>query len=187
MTLQAQTLSAFLPQTPAEPLPSVDLQTFRFVMGSFASGVSVVRAGTKQDRPRGLTCSAICSVSIDPPLLLSSVSNRSGTLAAILATGKFAVNILGAQGQAVSQLFASGAEDKFERVRWEPGTLTGSPLFQVTVAHAECELYNAVEAGDHTLLIGRVVSGGTEQDRLPLAYWRGSYQRVSQESTPRVT
>ncbi|GAB2631126.1 hypothetical protein GCM10027168_73140 [Streptomyces capparidis] len=188
MTLPADTPSALLPQDPATigSLPSVDLQTFRFVMGSFASGVSVVTTMDEQDRPRGLTCSAICSVSADPPLLLSSVDNRSGTLTAILATGRFAVNILGSQGQAVSQLFASGAEDKFERVRWEPGRFTGSPLFGVTVAHAECELFNAVEAGDHTLLIGRVVSGASEQDRTPLAYWRGSYGRVLQETGPRV-
>lgn len=187
MTLQAHTLTAVPPDAFTEPLPSVDIQTFRFVMGSFASGVSVVTTIDKQDQPRGLTCSAICSVSLDPPLLLSSVSNHSGTLESILTTGKFAVNILGAQGQAVSQLFASGAEDKFARVRWEPGPMTGSPIFQVTVAHAECELYNAVEAGDHTLLIGRLVSGRTEQDRTPLAYWRGSYGRIDQDSPPRAS
>ncbi|GGO95511.1 flavin reductase family protein [Wenjunlia tyrosinilytica] len=181
MTPQAQNLVS--PQSAdmaLESLPSVDLQTFRFVMASFASGVSVVTTLDENDQPRGLTCSAICSVSVDPPLLLSSVSNRSGTLPAVLSSGRFAVNILGSQGQSVSQLFASGANDKFDRVRWEPGPASGAPVLQVNVAHAECELHNAVEAGDHTLLIGRVIGGGTEQDRHPLAYWRGAYGRILQ-------
>jgi flavin reductase (NADH) len=160
--------------------PPVDLQTFRFVMGSFASGVCVVTTVDENDEPRGLTCSAFCSVSVDPPLLLVSLSNRSGTLPAVLSSNRFAVNILGSQGQSVSQLFASGAKDKFSRVRWEPGPATGTPLLQVNVAHAECEVFDAVEEGDHTLLIGRVVGGGTEQDRHSLVYWRGAYGRLLQ-------
>lgn len=160
--------------------PSVDLQTFRFVMGSLASGVSVVTTMDEQGEPRGLTCSAVCSVSVDPPLLLASLSNRSGTLPAVLAANRFTVNILGSQGQSVSQVFASGAQDKFSRVGWEPGPVSGTPVLDVNVAHAECELFNAVEAGDHTLLIGRVVSGSTEDDRRALVYWRSAYGRILQ-------
>ncbi|MEE1931078.1 flavin reductase family protein [Streptomyces sp. TRM 70351] len=163
-------------------LPSVDLQTFRQVMGSFASGITIVTTLDDEGQPRGLTCSAFCSVSVDPPLLLNSVASRSGTLEAITARGRFAVNMLGSQGQAVSQLFASGARDKFERVRWEPGTASGMPLLRGTVAYAECELERTVPAGDHVLLLGRVVGGGTEQDRLPLTYWRGGYARLLQSA-----
>ncbi|CCK26856.1 Conserved protein/domain typically associated with flavoprotein oxygenases, DIM6/NTAB family [Streptomyces davaonensis JCM 4913] len=157
---------------------SVDIQLFRTVMASLASGVSIVTTLDKEDEPRGLTCSAVCSVSVDPPLLLASVSNRSGTLRAVLDRAQFSVNILGSQGQMASQLFASGATDKFERVRWTPGPATGTPLLAVTVGHAECELHDAVEAGDHTLLIGRVVGGGTAEERFPLTYWRGGYSRL---------
>jgi len=146
------------------PLPSVDLQTFRYVMGSFASGVSVVTT-LDDDRPRGFTCSAVCSVSADPPLLMASVSNRSGTLKAILSHGRFTVNILGAQARSVSQLFASPAQGQFEHVPWKPGAVTGMPLLPATVGYAECEVDNAVGAGDHTLLLGRMVGGGTRQVR----------------------
>lgn len=162
----------------ATVLPDVDLQTFRLVMGSFVSGVSLVTTMDSEDRPRGLTCSAVCSVSVDPPLLLASVANRSGTLGAALETGRFAVNFLGSQAQSTSQLFASGATDKFERVRWARGAATGMPLLHGTVAHAECEIHQAVRAGDHTLLIGRMVSGGTAQQRMPLTYWRGGYAKL---------
>lgn len=162
-------------------LGSVDMQTFRFVMGSFASGVTVVTTVDEHGRPRGLTCSAVCSVSLDPPLLAVGVSNRSGTLAAIATNGYFGVNILSIQGRSVSQLFASGAGDKFERVRWEPGEVAGMPLFAATVAHAECEVQQTVLAGDHTLLVGRVVGGGWKDDRAPLAYCRGGYARLLKE------
>lgn len=158
--------------------PSVDAELFRTVMASLASGVSVVATYDDEGQPRGLTCSAVCSVSLEPPLLLASVSNRSGTLRAILERGLFSVSILGTQGQPVSQLFASPAADKFERVSWTAGPVTGIPLMPATVGHAECAVHGAVEAGDHTLLIGRVVGGGSTQERLPLTYWRGDYARL---------
>ncbi|MFS8200193.1 flavin reductase family protein [Streptomyces sp. CWNU-52B] len=158
--------------------PSVDTELFRTVMASLASGVSVVATYDEEDQPRGLTCSAVCSVSLEPPLLLASVSNRSGTLRAVLERGLFSVSILSAQGQTVSQLFASPAADKFERVRWTAGPVTGIPLMPATIGHAECAVHDAVEAGDHTLLIGRVVGGGSAQEHLPLTYWRGGYARL---------
>lgn len=166
-----------MPVLDTRPLPAVDIQVFRNVMGSFASGVSIVTALDDEGAPRGLTCSAVCSVSLEPPLLLVSVSNRSGTLTAIRDRGSFGVNLLSSKGRSVSQLFASGSAEKFERVRWAPGEATGAPVLEITVAHAECEVHDTVLAGDHTLLIGRVVAGGA-QDRRPLAYWRGDYVRV---------
>jgi flavin reductase (NADH) len=158
-------------------LDSVDRQTFRSLLGSLAGGVSVVTA-LDDAGPKGFTCSAVCSVSATPPMLLSGVSNRSGTLRTILETGRFAVNLLGEQGRSVSDLFASDCRTKFDDLGWEPGKVTGMPLLEPTVAHAECVLAQSVVAGDHTLLVGRIVGGGIEQERLPLAYWRGDYRRL---------
>lgn len=162
----------------SQALPSVDRGVFRGVMGSLASGVSVVTTLDEEGTPRGFTCSAVCSVSAEPPLLLAGVANNSGTLRAVRDGGRFAVNVLGSQGQEVSNLFASDSRSKFDRVRWEGGEVTGMPLLRVTVAHAECVLDEAVTAGDHTLLIGRIVGGGCEQGRPPLTYWRGGYGRL---------
>ncbi|GAA1507188.1 hypothetical protein GCM10009677_44700 [Sphaerisporangium rubeum] len=158
--------------------PSVDAQTFRAVMGSFASGVCVTTTVDAEGRPRGFTCSAVCSVSADPPLLLSGVSSRSGTLAAVLDRGRFAVNMLGRDGRRVSQIFASPVADKFDRVRWSRGRVGGMPVLDGIVAYAECELDQTVTAGDHTLLVGRLIGGGIGLDRHPLAYWRGGYAEV---------
>lgn len=163
---------------PGLSAPPVDGATFRMIMASFASGVCVVTTLDGSVKPRGFTCSAFCSVSADPPLVLSSISNRSATLTAIRACGRFAVNILGRQGRDVSQVFASALNDKFNRVRWLRGPATGMPLLADTVAHAECELEDAMLAGDHTLILGRVVGGAAKPDGFPLAYWRGGYAEV---------
>ncbi|MCZ7416217.1 MULTISPECIES: flavin reductase family protein [unclassified Streptomyces] len=163
----------------SDALSSVDLQTFRQVMASFASGITVVTTTDAEDVPRGLTCSAFCSVSVDPPLLLNSVASRSGSLKAILERGRFAVNILSSDDEKASNVFASGAPDKFDQVAWEPGPTTGMPLLRGTVAHAECELDNSVVAGDHTLLLGRVVAGAAGLDKLPLTYWRSDYAKLA--------
>ncbi|TMR02589.1 flavin reductase family protein [Actinomadura soli] len=157
-------------------LPSVDVTTFRKVMGSFASGVSVVTTLDEDGVPRGFTCSALCSVSSSPPLLLSCANSVSSTMRAILDRGRFAVNILGSRGTEISRLFASrGTDGKFERIGWDAGVVTGMPLLRATVAHAECELSGTVEAGDHTMLLGRIVGGDAFPERAPLTYWRGGY------------
>ncbi|MFF0861361.1 flavin reductase family protein [Nonomuraea sp. NPDC003560] len=161
-----------------ERLPSVDADTFRTVMGSFASGVCVVTTTGGDGSPRGFTCSAVCSVSADPPLLLSCVSNKSGTLTAVLARGRFAVNMLDHRARRVSQVFASPVPDKFDRVRWDRGPVSGMPVLADVVAYAECELERAVTTGDHTLLVGRLVGGNLRSHRHPLAYWRGGYAEV---------
>ncbi|WP_433325176.1 flavin reductase family protein [Spirillospora sp. CA-294931] len=179
MIPETPTASVHVADIRTSPLPSVDSVTFRRVMGSFASGVSVVTTLDDSGEPRGFTCSALCSVSSSPPLLLSCVNTVSSTMREIFDRGHFAVNILGVRGQEISQLFASrGTEGKFDRVGWSLGRVTGMPLLQATVAHAECELSGAVEAGDHTMLLGRIVGGDAFPERSPLTYWRGDYARL---------
>jgi flavin reductase (DIM6/NTAB) family NADH-FMN oxidoreductase RutF len=159
-------------------------ERFCAIMGSFATGVSVVTAQDADGRPCGLTCSAVCSVSADPPLLLSCVRTPSSTLDAIRATGRFAVNFLSTDAQAVSARFASRHPDKFAEIRWRPGDL-GVPVLEDTVAHAECSLHDLVPAGDHVIVLGRVVGGRAAPERFPLGYWRGSYTGLFRVTPPR--
>lgn len=151
---------------------------FRAIMGSFASGISVVTTLGEDGQPHGLTCSAVCSVSADPPLLLSCVKTPSSTLDAIRARGTFAVNFLDVQAREVSDLFASRTEDKFAEVKWDPGEATGTPILDRTLAHAECRVHAINDAGDHVILIGKLIGGGVDTERYPLGYWRGSYVRL---------
>ncbi len=165
------------PGTDEDALPSVDRAGFRSLLGSLLSGVSVLTGRRTDDSPVGMTCSAVCSVSADPPLLLVCVNTPSTTLDAITDGNRFAVNFLDAGAGAVSDLFASRAADKFDVVDWLPGEVTGMPVLADVVAHAECAVHEVREAGDHVIVIGRIVGGRALPERFPLGYWRGSYTR----------
>jgi flavin reductase (DIM6/NTAB) family NADH-FMN oxidoreductase RutF len=111
-------------------------------------------------------------------MLLSCVRTPSSTLDGVLEAGTFAVNFLDSGSRGVSDLFASRSEDKFAQVRWQPGPLTGMPVLGCTLAHAECSVHQVVDAGDHVIVLGRMLGGKVESNRFPLGYWRGGYVRL---------
>jgi flavin reductase (NADH) len=156
----------------------VDGATFRGVMSSFPSGVGVVTTVDESGTPRGFTCSAICSVSLDPPLLLVCVDLRSGSLRAIRHSNGFVVNFLGKDAADVSQVFATPhADDKFGRVAWQPNGCSGLPVLDAdALAYADCRLEREILAGDHAILIGCIRDGGVpDPSHRPLLYWRRQY------------
>lgn len=158
-------------------VPGVDPATFRAIMSAFPTGVAVITSYDDTGRPRGLTCSALCSVSMDPPLLLLCVNGGSGALRAIRESDGFVVNFLREGRDWLSQLFASPSADKFSQVAWQRSAATGLPwLPEDTIAHADCRLVSDVEAGDHAILIGLLVSGSAPVDSAqPLLYWQRTY------------
>ncbi|GHF69532.1 flavin reductase family protein [Kitasatospora xanthocidica] len=155
----------------------VEDSVFRSIMATLPTGVSVITTLDEEGRPKGLTCSAVCSVSARPPLLLACLDNRSTVLTAILARGGFVVNVLRERGEGVSNLFASRSGDRFGATPWRPSPATGLPWIERhAIAHADCRLAGAVRAGDHTVLVGAVVDGTAHQGlSTPLMYWRSQY------------
>ena len=155
----------------------IDPDTFRSIMGALPTGVAVVTAYDRDGIPRGLTCSAVCSVSMTPPLLLVCVDKRNRTLEALRDSGGFVVNILRAESAHVSQTFASRSPDKFSSVAWRRSPTTGLPwLHEDCLAFADCRLAREIEAGDHTILLGSIVDGGGPVEGCgPLMYWRRCY------------
>ncbi len=167
----------------SDPLPDqVDLHTFRSVMGSLPTGVSVVTSLTADGEPRGLTCSAVCSVSASPPLLLVCVKQPSATLQAIHDSSVFAVNFLSAGMTETARTFASPVPERFEGVGWTPGKRTEAPVLDDTVAFAECILASSHLAGDHQVLIGRLVHGDVSATHTPLTYWRAQFSELQAHS-----
>jgi flavin reductase (DIM6/NTAB) family NADH-FMN oxidoreductase RutF len=152
---------------------AIDNDLFRRVMGSFASGVTVVTTQVPGEMPRGFTASAVSSLSLEPRLLLVCISNVSATLAAIRAAQAFAVNIMASEQQALAQRFSGRVDTKFQGVQWTPGAL-GQPVLEGALAHAECRLADTCVGGDHTILIGEVLAAGA-RDASPLLYFRGGY------------
>ena len=152
---------------------AIDTDLFRRVMGSFASGVTIVTTLDETGEPRGFTASGMSSLSLNPRLLLVCVNTTSATLAAIQARGGFVVNILTDAQRELAQRFASRLEGKFAGVAWQPGS-TGDPVLTGALAHAECRIYRIYEGGDHVIILGEVVAAAAG-DAVPLLYFRGRY------------
>jgi flavin reductase (DIM6/NTAB) family NADH-FMN oxidoreductase RutF len=113
--------------------------------------------------------------------VLVCVDNAASCHGAFAAATHFAINILCEAQQHVSRAFASKSADKFADMLWVSGT-TGSPIFPDSTAWLDCETYNRVEAGDHLIVIGKVVNFGHSPSKGPLGYHRGSYMGFASDN-----
>jgi flavin reductase (DIM6/NTAB) family NADH-FMN oxidoreductase RutF len=147
-------------------------------MGRLAGGVTVVTTRDEHDAPRGFTATAVCSVSLEPPLVLVCVGREGQTLEALRASGTFALNFIRREAAAVSERFAGTDERKFEGVAWVPAP-AGSPRLSGAVAWVECSVQREVEAGDHIIFIGRVTDARVEDPgEAPLVHFAGRYHTL---------
>jgi flavin reductase (NADH) len=155
---------------------AISRQSFFEIMASFPSGVAIVTTVGADGTPRGLTTTAVSSVSAHPPTILVCVDLGSRTLSALRGRRSFVVNFVGRGRSPLGLLFASKADDKFERVSWRP-TESGLPLLHEDVlAWAECTTMHDLEIGDHVILVARVEAGGVlPENEPPLMYYRRSW------------
>jgi flavin reductase (DIM6/NTAB) family NADH-FMN oxidoreductase RutF len=156
---------------------SFNAQELRQVLGSFATGVTVVTTSAGE-HGYGMTANSFSSVSLDPPLVL--VCAIAGTEGAdVLARNeKFAINILAADQEPISRYFSSkdrprGA-DAFRDVSHKLG-VTGCPILAGVAAHLDCTLVESYEAGDHVIYIGEVQALDVNPDAQPLLFHGGGY------------
>ncbi|MEC4020733.1 flavin reductase family protein [Streptomyces sp. H27-D2] len=159
-----------------------DGPTMREVLSSFCTGVAVITAVEPDGRPTGMAVQSFSSVSLEPPLVCFCPAHTSTAWPRIRAAGRFAVNILSAEQQALCGQFAVTGEEKFQGVDWRPGA-NGAPLLDGALATIECELAGTFPGGDHTIALGRA----TALDRLPgaepLLYFRCAYGRLRSSSS----
>lgn len=163
----------------------IEKHLFLRVMGSFASGVTIITVTDHEGMPRGFTASAVSSLSLEPRMLLVCVSERSATLDIIKQAGSFGVNILSADQQHVAQQFATADGDRFVGLRWRQGAETGSPVIDGALAYAECRLTDTCKGGDHVIVMGEIVAGDAHEAE-PLLYFRGRYGRYEAVVAPVV-
>jgi flavin reductase (NADH) len=158
--------------TPIEPFAESVEADFRSLMSGFPTGVAVITAFGPDGRPWGMTCSSMCSVCLAPPTLLICLRQGSPTLDAVEQRTAFAANVLHSAGQPTAQLFASGAPDRFDRVRWEAAPETAGPhLFDDAHSVADCKVTRTQEVGDHTVVFGQVLRVTSHtSDPQPLLY-----------------
>lgn len=160
---------------PAEPL--FDTRAFRDALGGFATGVTVITTRDDDGRPVGLTVSSFNSVSLDPPLVLWSLSLSSPNLAAFQRCSHYAVNVLAAEQEALSAHFAASGIERFGGMEVQPG-LGEAPLLAGCCAWFECRNEARHAGGDHVILVGRV-ERFTREDRPPLLFHGGRYRRLA--------
>jgi flavin reductase (DIM6/NTAB) family NADH-FMN oxidoreductase RutF len=143
----------------------------RSMMAAFPTGVGIVTAISKSGHPWGMTCTSIASVALEPPCLLVCLRRGSPTLAATLEYGGFALNLLCTNAQADAELFASGAPDRFQRVRWKMDQADQGPhLLDSAHSTADCRVLCQLSFGDHTVVFGEVTAITEHSDARPLMY-----------------
>jgi flavin reductase (DIM6/NTAB) family NADH-FMN oxidoreductase RutF len=163
--------------SPPPPL-AVDTLAFRQALSHLASGVTVVTARAPDGTPRGLTVTAFCSVSLDPPLVLASIDNRSEAHEAFEA-GAFAVSVLAEDQEEVSRRFALPGALKFTEHDYERSA-SGLVLVPGALAQLECRVVSTVPGGDHTIYVGLVEEARVRPGR-PLVYFGRGYRRLADE------
>ena len=159
----------------ADPEAVAAARRFREVLGSFASGVTVVTA-MSNGSPVGMTCQSFSSVSLDPPLVLFIPAKTSRAWLLMQRSGKFCVNFLSADQAELSNTMASRGTDKFTDVAWSPSETTGSPLLDGALAYVDCSVHAVHEAGDHYVVIGRVLDLVQRDAKDPLLFFQGQYR-----------
>jgi len=153
--------------------PGVEPARFRQLLGRFATGVAVVTTIGPDGAPVGMTASSVASVSLEPPLISVCIDHTAAIHRAIIAAPSFVVNVLEESQEGISRRFAGEHPDRFDGVGYAVGP-GGLALLRDAHAWIECERHQVVEAGDHSIVIGRVTGGEPGEGR-PLLYYRGGY------------
>ncbi|MEQ8743136.1 flavin reductase family protein [Parasphingorhabdus sp.] len=146
---------------------------FRNALSSFATGVTIATTKDAAGQPIGVTASSFNSVSLDPPLVLWSLAKKSHSFAAFSSSGHFAVHVLAATQEDLSNRFARSGQDKFGDLDWRDGP-HGSPVLGEHAALFQCLTRNIYEGGDHVIIVGEVMDFEARNES-PLLFHGGSY------------
>ena len=156
-----------------------ETRKFRHALGAFPTGVTLVTTVDGDGKPIGFTANSFSPVSLNPRLILICIDKASINLKAFTESAHFAVSILSEKQQQMSTTFASPVEDRFAHVDWLTKT-TGCPIIADAVAWFDCTKDNCVDAGDHYILLGRVVAFDSTIIT-PLVFLRGNYVNLALE------
>lgn len=164
--------------------PEFDAAALRRAFGAFATGVAVIGACAEDGTPVGMTVNSFVSVSLAPPLVSFCPAKASRAFPVYAAMTHFSVNVLGEEQQALSHRFArSGRGGKWRGVPYVPGG-HGLPVIEAALACFECAVENRFEAGDHAIVLGRVLRIHGPSAGRPLLFHGGRYGRLAPEETP---
>lgn len=154
-------------------MKQLDPKQLRKAFGSYMTGVTVITAMSDDGTPVGFTANSFTSVSLEPPLLLVCPSKFLSSFDVFANCQNFAVNILSEDQQSISNIFAGSKEDRFAQVEWHTDE-HGNPILAGALTHFSCKTHQAIEAGDHHLLIGEVLDFASREG-YGLGYSSGGY------------
>jgi flavin reductase (DIM6/NTAB) family NADH-FMN oxidoreductase RutF len=156
----------------------IDTETFRAVLGRFASSVTIVTARDARGQDHGMTVSAFCSLSLSPTLVLVCIAHDASMHPLMLEHPSFGVNILSSVQEAYSRRFAAEEDDRFEGIAFRRGQ-NGVVLLDDALAHMECRVVQHHDAGDHTIFIAEIDRAEPmASEGRPLLYYRGGYAQL---------
>ncbi len=158
---------------------SFDPRALRDVFGCFTTGVTVITANPADGPVLGVTANSFSSVSLDPPLVLWCLGKESDTLPVFEATPHYAINFLAADQQELSNHCAKRGDHSLDCAELAVAT-TGAPIIKGAIASLDCEVADRIDAGDHIIMLGRVVDIVIQDiDRAPLVFSRGQYRDLA--------
>jgi flavin reductase (DIM6/NTAB) family NADH-FMN oxidoreductase RutF len=174
----------------AVELPPIQAQDYREALARFATGVAVVTTiehTAEGVQPWGTTVNSFTGISLDPPLVMVSIGHERSIHPIIERTGRFGVNILAEDSQAISDCFA-GAPSPLPRSAFCNADYTlgraGLPVLAQAIAYVACEVDRIIEAGDHTMYLGRVIETACRDEiGWPLLYFRRRYLSIQRATT----
>ncbi|GAA3728260.1 hypothetical protein GCM10022225_07050 [Plantactinospora mayteni] len=155
---------------------AVDPARMRRAMGHFTTGVAIVTASIG-GQAHGMTVNSLTSVALDPPLLLVCLTAGARTTTAVEASGRFAISILSNRQERLAARFARRGAEHFEGLPLAYGEL-GTPVVPDALAQLECAVENPVPAGDHLVVIGRVLRAEFREGE-PLGFFGGRFCTVT--------
>jgi flavin reductase (DIM6/NTAB) family NADH-FMN oxidoreductase RutF len=162
------------------PRPAITAEEFRAQMRHLAGAVTVIATGAPGQR-FGLTATAVCSLSDDPPTLLACVNRTASAHDVISSNRTFSINLLADDQEDVAGRFAGRAgsrgEARFEGAAWH-ALATGAPILAGALAAFDCEITQEHVFATHTIFIGRVVASAARDAADPLIYLRGAFRRL---------
>jgi flavin reductase (DIM6/NTAB) family NADH-FMN oxidoreductase RutF len=161
-----------------------DSRAFRQALGCFPTGIAVMMVSSDEASHIGITVNSFASVSLEPPLVLWCIDRRSGRYPAFVQAAGFTVSILAAGHKAVSTRLAAAGEHTLEAGELVPTEL-GPPALKDALAVFECARESVQDAGDHAILIGRVLRFARNDGvGAPLVYFQGKYGALAQGAPP---
>src|SRR5688572_25539948 len=173
-------------------IQGIDKQSYREVLSRWATGVAVVTTLEEDagggSQPWGTTVNSFTAISLEPPLVMVAIGRERSIHPIIERTNRFGVNVLGEDSQAISDCFA-GAPSTLPREAFCNASFAlgeaGLPVLDEAIAYLCCEVEQRIEAGDHTVYLGRVIETGCRDEiGWPLLYFRRRYLRIERAATP---